>query len=134
MTGRTVATRPGDDRIRAALRAVVDPCSVAAGHPLDVVEMGLVRGWSWQGGLLRVDLCVTGPGCGFVGVIAAAIRTAVAPLGVTADCVLDPTVVWDESMMTGPARASLARRRASVVTDLGLRPQMWREADAAAVS
>ena len=50
--------------VEEALGRVHDPCSVAAGRPKNLIEMGLVLGWTWDGpGALRVDLCVTFAGC-----------------------------------------------------------------------
>jgi metal-sulfur cluster biosynthetic enzyme len=53
--------------IRAALDAVVDPCSVVAGAPAGLVQMGLVRALelseSEAGATIRVRIGVTEPGC-----------------------------------------------------------------------
>lgn len=52
-----------DDQIRAVLGRIHDPCSVAAGRPTSVLDMGLLLGWAMDGGVLSVRFCVTFPGC-----------------------------------------------------------------------
>ncbi len=49
--------------IRAALAGVHDPCSVAAGRPLSLVDMGLLRSWCLDEGTLSVTFAVTFAGC-----------------------------------------------------------------------
>lgn len=52
-----------DEQIRDCLGRIHDPCSIAAGRPLSLLDMGLVRGWTLTGGTLHVVFCVTFPGC-----------------------------------------------------------------------
>jgi metal-sulfur cluster biosynthetic enzyme len=53
-----------DDAVRAALASVHDPCSVAAGRPLSLIDMGLLVGWSLgEDRTLRATFAVTFPGC-----------------------------------------------------------------------
>ena len=52
-----------DARVRAALSGIHDPCSIAAGRPTSIVDMGLVLGWTFEDGVLTVTFCVTWPGC-----------------------------------------------------------------------
>jgi metal-sulfur cluster biosynthetic enzyme len=53
--------------VREALDAVVDPCSVVAGAPAGLVQMGLVRALELSegdaGATIRVRIGVTEPGC-----------------------------------------------------------------------
>ena len=53
--------------IRAALDAVLDPCSVVAGAPAGLVQMGLVRALELRegetGAMIPVRIGVTEPGC-----------------------------------------------------------------------
>jgi metal-sulfur cluster biosynthetic enzyme len=53
--------------VRAALDAVVDPCSVVAGAPAGLAEMGLVRALELSerdgGTAVRLRIAVTEPGC-----------------------------------------------------------------------
>lgn len=53
-----------DAAIRDELRQIYDPCSVAAGRPQSVLDMGLVLDWTLSdSGELEVRFCVTFPGC-----------------------------------------------------------------------
>ena len=60
------AAPPGagfDEQVRAVLSRIHDPCSVAAGRPTSVLDLGLVLGWALEGRTLRVRFCVTFAGC-----------------------------------------------------------------------
>jgi metal-sulfur cluster biosynthetic enzyme len=65
--------------IRAALDAVLDPCSVVAGAPAGLVQMGLVRALELSegesGATIRVRIGVTEPGCLMGASFAAQART-----------------------------------------------------------
>jgi metal-sulfur cluster biosynthetic enzyme len=63
--------RPGhaelDAEIQDALGRVLDPCSVGAGNPISLLDMGLVRDWRvTAAGDVHVRMCVTGPTCTLV--------------------------------------------------------------------
>ena len=55
------------DDIRAQLNEIIDPCSIAAGAPAGLVEMGLVREVTVReapdGAVVRVRIGLTEPGC-----------------------------------------------------------------------
>ncbi len=112
--------RPGradDAAVAAALEDVVDPCSVAQGTPLSLPAMGLVRRWTLgDDGRLVLDVAVTAPGCGYLGVFADAAARALAPLpGVREVTVrLDAALVWSEDLLRPDAAATLAGGRARV--------------------
>jgi metal-sulfur cluster biosynthetic enzyme len=58
------AALPPARSVEEALGRVYDPCSVAAGKPKSLIDMGLVLDWSRpRPGALKVDLCVTFTGC-----------------------------------------------------------------------
>lgn len=118
-----------DALVAAALADICDPCSLAAGAPLSLVDMGLLRSCSYDDGVLTVRLGVTGPGCTFFGAFGEAARLAVAALpGVReARVVIDTTTVWDESRMTAAGSAVLAARRLRTLELSGVRPRMWQE-------
>jgi metal-sulfur cluster biosynthetic enzyme len=60
-------TSPTESEVRAALNEIVDPCSVAAGAPAGLDDMGLVRKiWIRQGAggaQVRVTIGLTQPMC-----------------------------------------------------------------------
>jgi metal-sulfur cluster biosynthetic enzyme len=50
--------------VRVALSAVYDPCSVAAGRPVSIVDLGLLVSADLDDeGELTIVLCTTFPGC-----------------------------------------------------------------------
>jgi metal-sulfur cluster biosynthetic enzyme len=50
--------------IRDRLATIIDPCSAAAGRPLNILDMGLVKGIELEDGGLTVHLRLTSPMCG----------------------------------------------------------------------
>lgn len=118
---------PDPDTVAAALDAVCDPCSVAAGAPLSLRDMGLLRGCVVDGATVRVTLGVTGPGCTFAGHLLAAAREAVRAVpGVReVDVRLDTAFVWDPSLLAPPAAAALAERRSRTLALTEVRPRQW---------
>jgi metal-sulfur cluster biosynthetic enzyme len=102
--------------VERALGRVHDPCSLAAGSPVSITDLGLVTGWSADGGTLRVSIAATGPGCTFLGKIADAARAELLVLpGIREVQVeLDTELVWEPGRMSPAARAALARRRTAL--------------------
>lgn len=85
-----------DDQVRAVLGRIHDPCSIAAGRPTSVLDMGLVLGWALDGGTLTVRFCVTFPGCTMAPHFTeAAARDLAALPGVTrVETLVDTTHQW----------------------------------------
>jgi metal-sulfur cluster biosynthetic enzyme len=50
-------------RIGAALARVPEPCSIAFGKPISIVEMGLIEQIEVQGDYVEVTLCLTDAAC-----------------------------------------------------------------------
>lgn len=107
-----------DEDIRAVLSRIHDPCSVAAGRPVSVLDMGLVRGWMLDGeGTLTVTFCVTFAGCTMAPHFAQAAADDLAKLPGVArvETVIDTAFVWTPELMEAPPVAMRGR------------PQAWRE-------
>ena len=104
-----------DADVRGALGGVFDPCSVAAGRPTSLVDMGLLIGWALEAGELRANFAVTFAGCTMAPHFLAAAKTALAALPGVArvECVVDTGFAW------GPDRMSRPRAMAGT-------PQAWR--------
>jgi metal-sulfur cluster biosynthetic enzyme len=89
--------------VRAALDEIVDPCSVVAGAPAGLAEMGLVRevsvGESPAGAVVRVRIGLTEPGCmmGASFVVKARERLAALPGVARVDVELDHAADWHPS-------------------------------------
>jgi metal-sulfur cluster biosynthetic enzyme len=118
-----------DARIRVALCGVNDPCSVASSIPLNVLDMGLVRGWTIDDGHVGVRLILTSVACWHATAIADAIeRRLLAIDGVDAVSVeLDHETLWQPRLMSGRAREAVERKRSHTLRATGTRPQAWRE-------
>lgn len=107
-----------DDRIADILDRIHDPCSVAAGRPVSVRALGLVRGWRLEGGVLTVTFCVTFPGCTMAPHFTEAARAALAGLpGVErVETWVDTGFEWTPPPLRVPEGEPQAwRRRAGVL-------------------
>lgn len=117
--------------VRAALDTVIDPCSVVAGVPAGLAEMGLVRALEVTDGedgvTIRVRIGVTEPGCLMGASFAARARAQLERLdGVThIEIELDHANDWMPSdidrdyqrrldTVRATRRATLERRRSRV--------------------
>ena len=112
--------------VRAALNDIVDPCSVAAGTPLGLVDMGIVRDVHVRGSTLRIELLPTFPACRFVPIFEAEIRKRLGETDLTVMIeVAGPEVVWDESMMAPTAQDLVEKRRRETRAGLVKRGPRW---------
>jgi metal-sulfur cluster biosynthetic enzyme len=92
--------------VRERLADVLDPCSVGAENPIDVVGMGLVDDVRLEDGELTIQMCLTSPQCLMLEHFAVEARR------VTADLpgVRTVTVRGDNGMEWTPDRMSAAAR------------------------
>jgi len=91
-----------NEAVRAVLGRIHDSCSVAAGRPMSVVDMGLVLGWRLGAdGVLAVEFCVTWGGCTMAPHFMGAAERDLAGLPGVAQVVtrIDHDHVWDERAM-----------------------------------
>lgn len=106
-----------DAEINAVLAGIHDPCSIAAGRPTSLADMGLVRGWTLADGVLTVTFAVTFAGCTmaphFTGAAAAALRALPGIRDVVT--IVDTDFVWTPDLMP-PAQPMVGE------------PQAWRRA------
>ena len=119
---------PVIEDIRAALDAVVDPCSAAMGAPLGLAEMGLVREIHiGDSGAVSITMCVTSPCCAFGPTMADAARKRVASVpGVQSVRVtIDPSVVWSETLLNEHVALSTSVRRQQQRAIMGIEPYRW---------
>lgn len=114
------------DRVREALNAIVDPCSVAAGAPAGLVDLGLVRRLDVSstpaGTRVRVSIGVTEPGCmmGASFAIKAQELLATLPEVAVAEVALDHAADWTPEDIAPSYRLRLAEVRSTRRTELGL--------------
>ena len=91
-----------DDLIRQRLDAIYDPCSVAAGKPKGLLQMGLVLGWAFTApGRLKVRFCMTFTGCTMAPHFMEAARESLETLpGISAvETELDTGFLWTPDRM-----------------------------------
>jgi metal-sulfur cluster biosynthetic enzyme len=109
-----------DPDIEAALRCVADPCSIATGVPIDLVDMGLVLEASRDGRAARVKLQLTSNVCIQLGIIEAKIHEEVGALDGIDEVIVDIDfkAEWLPSMIATDAQRALRARRPFSLTVL----------------
>ena len=118
LNDEAATTTDGDDPARYpdmldALREIHDPCSVATGIAIDIVDMGLIGSVRRNGATIEIGLCLTSPACWQAVGMAAAIEAALLRLeGVDeVRCVPDLAKHWMPDRMDPGVRARLREVR-----------------------
>jgi metal-sulfur cluster biosynthetic enzyme len=114
-----------------AIATVLDPCSIAAQAPLNIVELGLVREWNVDDeGAVSVTVTPTAPSCILIGSIVKGIEDRVLEVdGVTAiEVELDGATIWSEELMSPAARTKLKQRQEGSMEQVPVRPREWEAA------
>jgi metal-sulfur cluster biosynthetic enzyme len=118
-----------DQRVMSALDEVIDPCSVTAGAPLSVVDMGLVSDLvvSEEGGV-SLQLRATSAMCTMIaGIMKDAEQRLARVEGITTVHVtLHGGTIWTEADMTEKGRSALAARRQRSRAEVAVRPHEWK--------
>ena len=102
------------EQVTEALRSVVDPCSIATGAPIDLVDMGLVRAIEIDHTHVEVQLRFTSPLCWQATNIISAIEDAVMAIDGVEQVTCDSRSAaweWTPDMMAPSAQARLRRLR-----------------------
>jgi metal-sulfur cluster biosynthetic enzyme len=96
-----------------SLRRVVDPCSIATGVPIDIVNMGLVKAVRRDADRIVVQLRLTSPVCWQAARILSQIEEVLSVVpGVTEIvCNVDPYGEWMPDMITPETRKRLRTLR-----------------------
>ena len=91
--------------VRAELDQIIDPCSVGAGNPMGLDEMGVIESISIDAGTCTVRFRLTAPGCLMVGVFREACTSRLTALdGIDAvETVFDSGLDWSPEMMSDSA-------------------------------
>ncbi|MEH0580569.1 metal-sulfur cluster assembly factor [Streptomyces sp. B21-108] len=108
-----------EDRVREVLNTIVDPCSITAGVPAGMDDMGLITGIQVDddgagGQRIGVRFGLTDPTCMLLGSFANEARERLARLpGVTAvDVTLDHAMEWTEGLLAPDYQRRLTEHRA----------------------
>ncbi len=100
------------DKAWAALATVKDPCLVAAGFDLSIVDLGLVRDVTTSDAGVALSMTFTEPGCPFTHHVVVAVENALQQAGF-ADVALTPVwdPLWTESELSPEAQRQFATAR-----------------------
>ena len=104
---------------------MVDPCSIATGVPINLVDMGIVRGIKIDGNHVEIQLRFTSPVCLQAMNITSAIEDAVMAIEGVRQVTCDTRSgawEWKPAMMAPSAQARLRRLRPMPEIQLAERP------------
>lgn len=102
------------EEVREALNRVIDPCSVTAGVPIGLTDMGLVENIHVNGGVVSVDLVPTSVSCLLVGVFAEKAEAQIRGLPWVNEATVSLVAgedAWTEERMAPSSRQMLEDRR-----------------------
>jgi|ERR1700679_493348 metal-sulfur cluster biosynthetic enzyme len=118
-----------EDRVMSTLEEVVDPCSVTAGAPLSVVDMGLISDLVVDtDGNVSLSMRATSAMCTMIaGIMKDAEQRLARVEGVTTvQVTLHGGGIWTEADMTEKGRRTLAARRERSRAEVAIRPHEWK--------
>ena len=118
-----------EERVQAALEDVIDPCSVTAGSPLSVVDMGMITALSAdEAGRVSIGMRATSAMCTMIAGIMKVAEDRVCQVeGVTSvDVTLQSGPMWTEADMTDRGRTALNARRAASLASRPVKPHEWK--------
>jgi metal-sulfur cluster biosynthetic enzyme len=108
---------------------VTDPCSVSAGAPLSVIDMGLVTGVDVdEKGIVRIGMRATSAMCTMIAGMMKVTEDRIAEVeGVAGVAVtLSSGPIWTEADMTDRGRTILNARRQQSRGEIRVRPHEWK--------
>ena len=117
------------ERVMEGLEDVIGPCSVTAGAPLSVVDMGLLNElYVDEDGVVRVSMRATSAMCTMIaGIMKVAEERLARVQGVTrVEITLSSGAIWTEADMTERGRRILAARRERSRAEVTVRPHEWK--------
>lgn len=112
------------EAILAALDEIKDPCSVASGAPLGLVEMGLIKQLDISGtGEVDISLCLTAPFCHMIAFFQKESTTRVGALPGVTQVTLKPDngLDWSPSRMSPAAQARRRQLLDAAMADIAAR-------------
>jgi metal-sulfur cluster biosynthetic enzyme len=103
-----------EQQIKSLLDQIVDPCSIAAGTPIGLLDMGIVDSVEVRGDSVSITLLPTFPGCIYTAVFAGEITRRLEKLDWLSEIRVDEArgLLWDEDRMSSQARERLRKARA----------------------
>ena len=125
------------ERVLEALGSVVDPCSISAGAPLSVIDMGLVTALSVDdAGEVTIAMRPTSAMCTMIAGIMKCVEEAVTRVpGIDKVQVsLNSDTLWTEADMSEEGRRILGARRQLSRREVQVRPHEWKTRKGARMS
>ena len=117
------------DRVLEGLEDVIDPCSVTAGAPLSVVDMGLINELAVDAqGVVRISMRATSAMCTMIASIMKLAEERLARVEGVArvEIKLCSGAIWTEADMTERGRQTLEARRERSRAEVAVRPHEWK--------
>jgi metal-sulfur cluster biosynthetic enzyme len=117
------------DRVVDALAGVVDPCSVTAGAPLSVIDMGMVTRLTVDAaGAVNISMRPTSAMCTMIAGIMKGVEDKVGSVdGVTSVRVeLNADTIWTEADLSEKGRRDLQARRERSRAEVKVKPHEWK--------
>jgi metal-sulfur cluster biosynthetic enzyme len=107
---------PTVEDVYEALDTVKDPCMVAGGHDLSILDLGLVYSVEAKDGRVRVDMTLTEVGCIFTHRVFSDVYEAIEALTGVKEVEVVPrwTPVWTEERLNQKARIALEGSRTAM--------------------
>jgi metal-sulfur cluster biosynthetic enzyme len=107
---------PTVEDVYEALDTVKDPCMVAGGHDLSILDLGLVYSVEAKDGGVRVDMTLTEVGCIFTHRLFGDVYDAIEALTGVKEVKVVPrwTPVWTEERLNQKARTALEGSRTAM--------------------
>ena len=107
---------PTVEDVYEALKAVKDPCMVAGGHDLSILDLGLVYSVEAKDGHVKVDMTLTEVGCIFTHRVFGDVYEAIEALTGVKEVEVVPrwTPVWTEERLNQKARTALEGSRTAM--------------------
>jgi len=102
-----------EERVREALKEVMDPCSVYNGTKLSLFDLGMYQRITVDDVRVVIELMLDDPTCAYSGMIAHGLHVAVDPVVDGREVVLTMATdeYWSEARLTAHARARLEETR-----------------------
>ena len=107
---------PTVEDVYEALNMVKDPCMVAGGHDLSILDLGLVYSVEAKDGHVKVDMTLTEVGCIFTHRVFGDVYEAIEALTGVKEVEVVPrwTPVWTEERLNQKARTALEGSRTAM--------------------
>lgn len=113
--------------VRAILNGIHDPCSISAGEPIGLVDMGIIEAIHVEEASVRIRLMPTYPGCLFLGIFEVEAKDRLRALPWCTDVCIEMVsageAIWGEERMAPTARARLVTRRQRIRERSGQHPE-----------